>query len=237
MTQKADEILAELLRRFDAAIEVAEGVRAKMRPRLGSRQLEYYDLLITNLKKFKQSAANGRFGCALIGSTKPGGFGMGMWLGEWCHDEAVLKVCYQVEDYFRNEFYESIVEQNPALPSPAIPSGAADDAEVDAMAAGLDGRAKELVARIDRAITLATSKRDYLPEDTAVWIYENYTTLIGDLAEGRRRVIEGQEPHVSRGEHNAGTAMGTGTWLGEWCEDDDVLRACAAVENYIRYEY
>jgi hypothetical protein len=105
MTPQVDENLAEFLRRFDVAIKTAEEARTLVRPGRDSWQLEYYDLLITNLKGYRQSVVEGRLGRVSRGEVQPGtGFGMGMWLGEWCENDEVLGACSAVENYFRYEF-------------------------------------------------------------------------------------------------------------------------------------
>ncbi|QJP13728.1 hypothetical protein G3545_08690 [Starkeya sp. ORNL1] len=100
-----DDNLVEFLRRFDVAIKMAEEARAQVRPDRDSWQLEYYQLLITNLRGYRQSVVEGRLGRVSRGEVQPGtGFGMGMWLGEWCENDDVLGACSEVENYFRYEF-------------------------------------------------------------------------------------------------------------------------------------
>lgn len=105
------------------------------------------------------------------------------------------------------------------------------------MTTELDEKAVEFLARIDHAVAVSKLKRDSLTEDDSAWKIEYYDRLITNLTDIRRRVFEGLESRVSRGQHKPGTGMGMGMWLGEWCEDREVIYACRAVEDYFRYEY
>jgi hypothetical protein len=101
----------------------------------------------------------------------------------------------------------------------------------------MDEKTIEFLARIDRAIEVAKLSRDRLPDGAAEWLFENYGLLIKNLTDIKQQASEGRKMRVSLGQLEPGTGLGMGMWLGEWCENDEVLGACSAVENYFRYEF
>lgn len=99
-----------------------------------------------------------------------------------------------------------------------------------------DALAHEFLHRIDIALSLAESKMNKAKATGGEgWLLDEFSTFCRNLKVIRNNAAEGRLPRQSRGETQPGTGLGIGRAMGEWCEDDELLDAAKAVEDFFRW--
>ena len=94
-----------------------------------------------------------------------------------------------------------------------------------------DTPAKELI----RLIEIAISITEKLEEDAIdTWLTESVRTTMDTLKAFRDMAAPGKLPRPSRGDVPQGTGLGLTRGVGEWTEDDELLDAVYAVEEYYK---
>lgn len=98
-----------------------------------------------------------------------------------------------------------------------------------------DALTQEFLRRLDVALSLAESKMNEAKATGGEgWMLDEFGTLCRNLKAIRSNAAEGRLPRQSRGETPPGTGLGIGRAMGEWCEDDELLDAAKAVEDFFR---
>ena len=86
-----------------------------------------------------------------------------------------------------------------------------------------------------RLIEIAISITEKLEEDAIdTWLTESVRTTIDTLKAFREMAASGKLPRPSRGDVPQGTGLGLTRGVGEWTENDELLDAVFAVEEYYK---
>lgn len=95
----------------------------------------------------------------------------------------------------------------------------------------VDSASKEFVRLLDVAIAIAEEMKANAADALTV---ESADTTVENLKGFRDMAISGRIPRPSKGEVPQGTGLGLTRGVGEWTEDDDLLDAVYAAENYYK---
>ena len=69
------------------------------------------------------------------------------------------------------------------------------------------------------------------------WLLEKYAQLALNLRTLRETTASGNMPRQSHGDIPAGSGLSLGKSVGEWCNNGDVFRRLADIEDYYRYRF